>query len=221
MATYNPFSNLIQSASVSTGVDANLLTSLIQNESSFDPYAESSAGAQGLTQLLPGTAASVGVTDPFNPSQSITGGATYLAQQIQRFGSTFLGLVAYNEGPTALANQLSSGSQPYPAATQYANSVIGGSASSANSGNTIGQQVGQIASGNTNPSNLPTPASVVQNLSPIAWLQNLWASFLTNQVNVATFVAGFIIFVFGLLLLVGGSIANDVLRRTAPIIKLT
>lgn len=202
MSTWNPFASQIASASASTGVPANVLTSLIQTESSFDPYAESDAGAQGLTQLMPGTAASLGVTNPFDAGQSISGGATYLAAQIKRFGSTFLGLEAYNEGPTALANQLSSGQQIPSSVQSYANNVLSG-ASSPSSGSTLAQQVAQMASGNTNPSGLPTGAASVAAISGSSLLQSLAESWKNlTAVNLITVIVGGLLFSFGLLSLV-------------------
>ena len=67
-------------------------------ESSFNPSATSPAGAIGLTQLMPATAAGLGV-DPWDPQENLLGGASYLSSQIERFGSVELGLAAYNAGP--------------------------------------------------------------------------------------------------------------------------
>jgi soluble lytic murein transglycosylase-like protein len=82
-AGYDP---LIEQAAARNGVDPAVLHGLIQQESGFDPHATSSAGALGLTQLMPGTAASLGVTDPLDPAQSIEGGARYLGQMLHEFG---------------------------------------------------------------------------------------------------------------------------------------
>ncbi|HEU0318339.1 MAG TPA: lytic transglycosylase domain-containing protein [Solirubrobacteraceae bacterium] len=97
------FDDLISSAAQRNGVDPALLKALIRQESNFDPRAGSPAGAQGLTQLMPGTAASVGVTDPYDPAQSIEGGAKYLRRQLDAFGGDErLALAAYNAGPGAV-----------------------------------------------------------------------------------------------------------------------
>ena len=69
-----------------TALDPALLAGLIKQESGFNPNAGSPAGAQGLTQLMPGTAAGLGVTNVLDPAQSIEGGAKYLAQQLDAFG---------------------------------------------------------------------------------------------------------------------------------------
>src|SRR5580693_10141820 len=76
-SAYDP---LIEAAAQRYGVDPAILHGLIEQESGFDPTAQSSAGASGLTQLMPGTATSLGVANPLDPAESIEGGARYLAQ---------------------------------------------------------------------------------------------------------------------------------------------
>jgi TP901 family phage tail tape measure protein len=80
------------------GVDPALLASLIQQESNGNQGARSPAGAIGLTQLMPGTAASLGV-NPHDPEQNVRGGARYLRQMIDKFGDEERALIAYNAGP--------------------------------------------------------------------------------------------------------------------------
>ncbi|HWX44087.1 MAG TPA: transglycosylase SLT domain-containing protein, partial [Solirubrobacteraceae bacterium] len=95
-ASYLP---LVDRAAARYGLDPALLYGLIQQESGFDPSARSSAGALGLTQLMPSTAASLGVTEPLDPAQSIEGGARYLSQLLHQFaGNTADALAAYNAG---------------------------------------------------------------------------------------------------------------------------
>jgi soluble lytic murein transglycosylase-like protein len=90
----------IARASADTGVDPALLLSVLVQESGGDPRARSSRGAVGLMQLMPGTAAEVGVSQPLHPGQNVMGGARYLARMLQRFGSSVdLALAGYNAGP--------------------------------------------------------------------------------------------------------------------------
>ena len=88
----------IEAAADKYGIDANLLAALVWTESAFRPDALSPVGAIGLGQLMPGTAADLGV-DPHDPIQNLDGAANYLRQQIDRFGSDELALAAYNAGP--------------------------------------------------------------------------------------------------------------------------
>lgn len=120
----NPFAAEISAAATRNGIDPNLLTGLIRAESNFDPSAGSPAGAQGLAQLMPGTAASLGVTNPLDPVQSIEGGAKYLRQQLDRFGGDVTkALAAYNAGPGAV--ERFGGVPPYEETQNYVQRVLG------------------------------------------------------------------------------------------------
>lgn len=122
------YAPLIDSAAARYGIDPAVLHGLIQQESGFDPSARSSAGALGLTQLMPATAASLGVSEPLDPAQSIEGGARYLSQMLSRFGgNTAEALAAYNAGPGAV--QQYGGVPPYPETQQYVAKVLGYAAS--------------------------------------------------------------------------------------------
>lgn len=88
----------IERAALRAGVDPALLASLVWAESGFRPDARSHAGAIGLSQLMPATAAGLGV-DPHDPQQNLEGGARFLAEQLRRFGRPELALAAYNAGP--------------------------------------------------------------------------------------------------------------------------
>jgi soluble lytic murein transglycosylase-like protein len=117
-----PFAAEIEAAAARNGVDPALLKALIRQESNFNPNALSPAGASGLTQLMPGTAASLGVTDPTDPAQAIEGGAKYLRQQLDRFGGDVeKALAAYNAGPGAVAKF--GGVPPYAETQNYVRSV--------------------------------------------------------------------------------------------------
>jgi soluble lytic murein transglycosylase-like protein len=113
----------IDAAAASNGIDPALLKGLVSQESGFDPNARSGAGALGLTQLMPGTAAGLGVTNPLDPVQSLQGGAKYLRQQLDRFGGDEkLALAAYNAGPGAV--QKYGGVPPYTETQNYVTSVL-------------------------------------------------------------------------------------------------
>lgn len=117
-----PFAAEIDASAQRNGIDPALLRGLIRQESNFNPKAGSPAGAQGLTQLMPGTARSVGVTNPNDPVQSIEGGAKYLKQQLDRFsGDVTLALAAYNAGPGAV--QRYNGVPPYAETREYVRRV--------------------------------------------------------------------------------------------------
>ena len=99
----------IQAAANQTGLNPNLIAAVAAAESGFNPRAVSPAGAQGLMQLMPGTAAGLGVDNPFDATQSALGGARYLQQQLRRFNNDLeLALAAYNAGPANAARALTS-----------------------------------------------------------------------------------------------------------------
>lgn len=98
-----PFMAAIHHAADRHGLDPKLLHALVVVESAYRPDAVSPAGAGGLTQLMPGTARELGVTDRFDPLQNLAGGADYLARQVLRFGDLRLALAAYNAGPARVA----------------------------------------------------------------------------------------------------------------------
>jgi hypothetical protein len=86
-------------AAVRWNVSAALLAAQLMAESNFDPYASSPAGAQGIAQFIPSTAAAYGLRDPFDPREAIDAQAHLMSDLIQQLGSPQLALAAYNAGP--------------------------------------------------------------------------------------------------------------------------
>jgi soluble lytic murein transglycosylase-like protein len=118
-----PYAQQIEAAASKYGIDPAVVKGLIKQESGFNPNAGSPAGAQGLTQLMPGTAASLGVTNVHDPAQSIDGGAHYLKMQLDRFGGDYSkALAAYNAGPGAV--QRYGGVPPYSETQNYVKNVL-------------------------------------------------------------------------------------------------
>jgi hypothetical protein len=97
------YKDVIRDASVESGVDEAVIRAIIHAESAFNPRAMSLKGAQGLMQLMPGTANDMGVLDAFDPAQNIRGGARYLGLLMKNFnGDVRLTAAAYNAGPGAV-----------------------------------------------------------------------------------------------------------------------
>ena len=112
---------VLESAASAHGVPAALLAAVAKQESGFNPSAVSSAGAEGLMQLMPSTAAGLGV-DAFDPTQAVNGAARLLGSYLQQYGGSVpLALAAYNAGPGAVAQY--GGIPPYAQTTAYVNSI--------------------------------------------------------------------------------------------------
>ena len=108
---------------IEEGIDPDLFLRLVGAESSFNPDAVSSKGATGLAQLMPGTAAELGV-DPTDPIQNLRGGARYLRQQLDEFGDPVLALAAYNAGPGNVRKY--GGIPPFEETQNYVAKIMGG-----------------------------------------------------------------------------------------------
>ncbi len=114
---------LIARASAKYGVPQALVRAVVAVESAFKPDAVSHAGALGLMQLMPDTAADLGVKDPFDPEQNVMGGTRYLAFLLKHFGDEELAVAAYNAGPARVARE---GAVPdIPETRAYVQSVLG------------------------------------------------------------------------------------------------
>ncbi len=114
---------LLGQAAKQEGVDAALLRAVAEQESAFRPCAVSPRGAMGLMQLMPETARTLGLEDPFDPRQNLLSGARFLKQLLARFGGdTALALGAYNAGPERVEE--SGGVPPIPETLRYVGRIL-------------------------------------------------------------------------------------------------
>ncbi|MGN6093680.1 MAG: lytic transglycosylase domain-containing protein [Luteibacter jiangsuensis] len=118
----SPYKDAIASAAAANGIQPELVHAVMQAESAGNPRAVSNKGAAGLMQLMPATAAELGVTNRFDPRQSIAGGAAYLARLLGQFGRLDLAIAAYNAGPGAV--QKYGGIPPYSETQAYVRHVM-------------------------------------------------------------------------------------------------
>lgn len=115
--------SLLGQAAAVHHIDRDLLASVVRAESNGDPKAVSRAGAQGLMQLMPGTAAVLGVQNSFAPAQNVAGGTAYLDELLTRYHDDLvLALAAYNAGPEAVDRY--HGVPPYPETRRYVERVV-------------------------------------------------------------------------------------------------
>ena len=147
---------LIQSAAAKYSLDPSLLRAVIMQESGGDPAAVSAKGAQGLMQLMPATASSLGVSDPLDPGQNVDAGARYLSGLLNQYGGdTSLALAAYNAGPGAVATY--GGIPPYAETQNYVSTILA--------------RLGQAAPAAADSSLLPVPSTVAPSgLTGGAWV---------------------------------------------------
>ena len=124
----SPYDDFFEEAANTYNVPVALLIAMGKVESNFSPSVVSSAGAIGIMQLMPGTAASLGVTDPYDPRENIMGGAKYVAELMKRFqgheNALELVIAGYNAGPQAVINagyQI----QPYKETQNHVKKVMG------------------------------------------------------------------------------------------------
>lgn len=117
------FDGMIREASQKWNVDESLIRAVIKQESGYDPKATSWCGAQGMMQLMPETAAGLGVKDAYDPQQNIMGGTRYLRSLLDRFdGNMSKALAGYNAGPGAVEKH--GGIPPYEETQHYVANVL-------------------------------------------------------------------------------------------------
>jgi len=117
------YEGIITQASKQFGLEPSLVKAVIKAESGFDHDAVSHKGAQGLMQLMPETASTLNVQDPFNPEENIFGGTRYLSMMMRRFNNDKrLAVAAYNAGPEAVDNH--NGIPPYAETQNFVKRVM-------------------------------------------------------------------------------------------------
>lgn len=117
------FADIIKQASEKYGVSEQVISAVIKQESGFNARAVSQCGAQGLMQLMPRTAAGLGVKDAFNPEENIMAGTKYLKEKLDEFGGSLeMALAAYNAGSGAVRRY--QGVPPYKETQKYVTRIM-------------------------------------------------------------------------------------------------
>jgi soluble lytic murein transglycosylase-like protein len=117
------FAPMIARAAQRWSVSAALLAAQLYAESNFNPFAQSRAGAQGIAQFMPGTAAALGLENPFDAERAIDAQAHLMRDLLRQFGSVPLALAAYNAGPSPVAG--CGCVPPYPETRAYVARILG------------------------------------------------------------------------------------------------
>lgn len=113
---------LVEDQAQKIGLDPSLVKAVVKTESAFNPKAISSAGAQGLMQLMPATAQDLGVRHTLDPHENVEGGTRYLKSLLNKYHSVPMALAAYNAGPGAVDKY--GGIPPYSETQNYVNRVL-------------------------------------------------------------------------------------------------
>lgn len=140
-STNTTYDSIFKTAAQKFGVSFNLLKAVAKNESNYDPNAVSPAGAVGIMQLMPDTATYLGVSNSYDPTQNIYGGAKYLSELLKEFsGDTTKAVAAYNAGPDAVVKY--GGVPPYDETKTYVTNVLATLADLGGSGDSGGAVAG-------------------------------------------------------------------------------
>ncbi len=114
---------IVFDASMQEQIDPDFIASVVKAESSWNARAVSPKGARGLMQLMPGTAGTLGVSDPFDPEQNVNGGVAYMRQLLELYhGDAVKALAAYNAGPQRVAQYR--GVPPYRETQAYVAAIV-------------------------------------------------------------------------------------------------